>query len=155
MKNFDLGRKGLVSVLALLIGVGAEKYGGGLSPQLLTLLISIVSVFTGANVLSQKIGAGGSSLPQNQDQSPSPEPEDPMNGEPTDFEERLAQLNKYITDLDNVCGRQFTEYNKQHEETLKLLKAHGNSINGLSDILNGKGAQRAERVEKTIVNLAE
>ncbi len=150
MKNFDMGRKGLVSVLALAIGVGAEKFGGGLSTELLTLLISVVSVFTGANVLSQKIGGGSSSQPQKEadiiDEG-SPEP---------DLSSEVKRIGDYLNQLDQVCGRQFQEYNRQHEETIKLLTAHGNSINGLTNIINGKGAQRGpERIEKTIVNLAE
>lgn len=44
-------RKVMVSLIAILIGAGAEKFGGGLSEHLSQLLIAVVAVFTGGNVL--------------------------------------------------------------------------------------------------------
>lgn len=43
-------RKLLVSLIALVVGLGLEKFGGGLSENMMVSLIAIVGIFTGGNV---------------------------------------------------------------------------------------------------------
>lgn len=45
-------RKVMVSLIAILIGTGLDKFGGGLSDSMLHLLIAAVAIFTGGNVLT-------------------------------------------------------------------------------------------------------
>lgn len=42
----------MVSLIAILIGTGLDKFGGGLSDSMLHLLIAAVAIFTGGNVLT-------------------------------------------------------------------------------------------------------
>ena len=44
-------RKVVVSVVALIVGLVLEKFGGGLSENMQTSLIAIVAIFTGGNIM--------------------------------------------------------------------------------------------------------
>lgn len=52
-------RKVMVNLLIVLIGVIIEKFAGGLSDNLSTMLISVAAIFTGGNVLSNLGGILG------------------------------------------------------------------------------------------------
>lgn len=43
-------RKVMVSLIAILIGAGMDKFGGGLTDHMMTLLIAGVGIFTGGNI---------------------------------------------------------------------------------------------------------
>lgn len=50
-------RKLVVSLIALAIALGFEKFGGGLTPNMQDSLIAIVAIFTGGNVMEHLANA--------------------------------------------------------------------------------------------------
>lgn len=44
-------RKLMITILALAIGAGFEKFGGGLSDEMVTAILGLVGIFTGGNMV--------------------------------------------------------------------------------------------------------
>ncbi|UOF79065.1 hypothetical protein [Caudoviricetes sp.] len=52
-------RKLVVTILALAVGAGFEKFGGGLTDEMVTTILGIVGIFTSGNMIEHIVAAFG------------------------------------------------------------------------------------------------
>jgi hypothetical protein len=132
---FEQGnRKTTMALIAMILSIGLEKYGGGLG-ELKGVILSVLAIFTGGNIISKGIRAAEEV--KKVKYAPVPEQVDVAPQVVTsELDPIVSKLVEHVNKLDNAAGAEIKALKEADQAVMNKLIETSDAVKSISDRLD-------------------